>query len=87
MWNHNVGAPRSWEASQRPQMGRLETYKTVDGTCADRIDQINCDVHEEDREDEGQHRGGGWQDRDEELNATARAGRAWKKATAAQTAD
>ena len=68
-------------------MGGLRTYKTIDGTRADRIDQKNCDVHEKDREDEGQHRSGDWQDRDEALNATTQARGAWKKATAAQSAD
>lgn len=84
VWNHNRGAPRSWEASQRSQMRLLDTYKTVNGTRTDRIDQVNCDVHEEDCEDEGQHRGGGWQ---EALDATAQARGAWKNATAAQSAD
>lgn len=65
------------EASQRPQIGLLDTYKTVNGTRTDRIDQINCDVHEEDGEDEGQHRGGGWQ---EALDATAQARGACKNA-------
>jgi hypothetical protein len=76
VWDHNVGARRSWEASQGPFVGGSETYKAVNGACTNRIDQVNCDVHEEDCEDEGQHRGGGWQDRDEALNATAQARRA-----------
>lgn len=84
VWRNTIGAPRSWEASQRPQMGLLDTYKTVNGTRTDRIDQVNCDMHEEDCEDEGQHRGGGWQ---EALGATAQARGAWKNATAAQSAD
>lgn len=74
--DHSVGARRSWEASQSPQMGGLETYKAVNCACPNRIDQVDCDVHEKDREDEGQHRGGGWQDRDQASNATAQARRA-----------
>lgn len=71
----------------RPEMGGLETYKTIDGTRADRIDQENCDVQEKDCEDEGQHCSGDWQDRDEALNATAQAKGAWKIVRAAQSAD
>lgn len=38
VWNHNIGARWNWEASQRLQMGLLNTYKTINGTRTDRID-------------------------------------------------